>query len=91
MASKMRWQITSALVCCDTSCDCRLGTCPPEVSAHLLRLVAGAASLPVAEAACRTLLGLLGDRAAGGALTQAAQGLPSGGGQSSCVPHRGVV
>lgn len=48
------------------------------MSSHLLRLVAGAASLQVAGAACRALLKLLGDSAVGGALTQAALGLPSG-------------
>ena len=79
MASKVCWQTISGLVCRNALCDCRLGTCPPEVSAHILRLVAGAASLQVAETACRTLLSLLGDGAAGGALTQAALGLPSGG------------
>ena len=61
-----------------SACDCRLGTCPPAVSTHLLALVAGAASLQVAKAACRALLRLLGDGAAGGVLTQAALGLPLG-------------
>ena len=58
---------------------------------HLLRLVAGAASLQVAGAACRALLKLLGDGAGGGALTQAALGLPSGGGSTAVCHTEGLT